>query len=68
MCFFFEFLTREQNVKIPKWVFNKEYFLDDPWFPSDFNSFSYRVMLMIESPIEFKTRNIFIGENTFDRC
>jgi len=63
-----EFLTREQNVKPPLWVFDKKYYLKNPWFPDNIKNGKYRIMLMIESPLEFKTRNIFIGENTFSRC
>jgi len=63
-----EFLTREQNIKPPMWIFNKKYYLKNPWFPDNIKNRKYRIMLMIESPLEFKTRNIFIGENTFSRC
>ena len=63
-----EFLTREQGIKTPKWVYDKKYYLKNPFFAGGFKSTAYRLMLMIESPVEFKTRNIFIGENTFSRC
>lgn len=51
----------------PKWVFDKKYVLEDPYFPGDFKSDKLRLLLMIESPMEFKLRNIFISENGLNR-
>jgi hypothetical protein len=63
-----EFITNEQGIKTPNWVFKKKYYLNDPFFVSGFTNFVYRVLTMIETPVEFKTRNIFLGEDTFSRC
>ena len=63
-----ELVTKEQNVRTPKWVYRKIFYLKNPYFAGRGNSFEYRILTMIESPLEFKTRNIFIGENTFSRC
>jgi len=63
-----EYISNEQNVQAPKWVYNKEYYLSIPFFAGGFKSLEYRILTMIETPVEFKTRNIFLGENTFSRC
>ena len=63
-----EFLSHEKGVKPPNWVYRKRFYLKNPYFPGNFKSYGYRILTMIESPVEFKTRNIFIGSNTFDRC
>ena len=62
-----EYLTNERGEIPADWVSDKKYFLKDPVFLSNFKNFEYRVLTMIETPLEFKTRNIYIGENTFFR-
>ena len=63
-----EFLTKEQGVETPDWVFEKKYYLSDPLFPTKIKNTVFRMITIIETPLEFKTRNIYIGENTFFRC
>ena len=63
-----EFLSNEQGVQPPLWVYKKNFYLKNPFFPSGFKNYEYRLLTMIETPIEFKIRNIFLGENTFSRC
>ena len=63
-----EFITREQGIKTPSWVYKKKYYLKVPFFVSGFTNFAYRVITMIETPLEFKTRNVYLGEDTFSRC
>jgi len=63
-----EYLAREQQVTIPDWVFDRKYYLDEPWFVSGLKNLHHRIITMIECPGEFKSRNIFLGKNTFDRC
>ena len=61
-----EMLAKEQGLKIPSWVYNKKYYLSEPVFMGGFKG-EYRILIMIETPLIFKIRNIFIGKNTFDR-
>ena len=63
-----EYLTNKNGIRNPDWVFERKYYLKEPFFPSGVRRFELRVLSMLESPIEFKSRNIFIGENTFNRC
>jgi len=63
-----EYLKNESNQKPPKWVFKDKYYLKSPWFANNFKNLELKVLIMIETPVEFKTRNIFLGENTFSRC
>ena len=63
-----EFLTKEQKIDTPDWVYNKKYYLSYPIFPTNIKNTLFRVITAIETPLEFKSRNIFIGANTFDRC
>jgi hypothetical protein len=43
---------------IPQWTFNKARFLDWPWFP-DGDSPKLRMILLMESPIAFRRRDIY---------
>jgi hypothetical protein len=62
-----EELAKEHNMAVPKWVFHKSYYLKEPFFLSELNG-DYRLIAILEAPMSFKTHNIFIGANTFDRC
>ena len=50
-----------------KWMSNKKFILDDPYFPHGITDGRLRLLLMIESPPEFKSRNIFISANGCNR-
>ena len=63
-----EFINNEINRPPPNWVYKDEYYLKKPWFANNYKSAKLRIFIMLETPIEFKTRNIYIGANTFDRC
>lgn len=59
-------LCLEYGLKVPKWVFHPEFFLRDPYFsnnPPDV----LKLIYLVESPPEFKMRNIFTSENTLSR-
>ena len=62
-----EFLAKEHNIPVPEWVFDKKYYLSEPLFPNGLKGDS-RIYTALESPLAFKTRNIYIGANTFNRC
>jgi len=62
-----EELAKEHNMKAPKWALCKKYYLSEPVFLGGFKS-EYRILIMIETPLAFKVRNIFVGENILHRC
>lgn len=50
-----------------KWMSNKKFILDVPYFPNGITNGKLRLLLMIQSPPEFKSRNIYISENGCSR-
>ncbi len=59
-------LTREAGLEIPAWVYESKYFLANPYFvgnPPDL----LRIVYLVESPAEFKMRNVFSSENCLSR-
>ena len=60
-------LCREHSLEVPEWVFDPAFFLKDPYFsnnPPDV----LKLIYLVESPPEFKMRNIFTSENTLSRA
>ena len=62
-----EELAREQNMCAPQWVFQKKYYLPEPVFLGGLKG-EYRIFVLLETPLAFKVRNIFVGDNVLDRC
>ncbi|MBT9167254.1 MAG: hypothetical protein DDT19_00579 [Syntrophomonadaceae bacterium] len=60
-----EYLCRKYNLAVPKWT--KGYYLPQPFFYGPDNP-DLRAVLLVESPIAFRKRNIFISANGMDRC
>ena len=61
-----EKLCNDSGISPPKWVFEKQYFLEEPYFALDAQGM-LRVILLLESPNEFLVRNIFISNNALSR-
>ena len=61
-----EELAKEQNMSIPQWVFQNKYYLPEPVFLGGLKG-EYRIFIIIETPLAFKIRNIFVGDNVLDR-
>lgn len=61
-----EKLCNDSGIEPPKWVFKDEYILKDPMFAMDAKGM-LRLYLLVESPIEFVVRNIFVTENCLQR-
>ena len=59
-------LANDYNLEVPQWVFDKFYFLEEPYFAMDAKG-RLRLLLMYESPAEFKFRNVFEVANTLSR-
>jgi hypothetical protein len=57
-------LCVEQKITIPKWI-NEIPALHDPWFVSGFESL--KPMAIVESPVEFLRKNVFVLYNFLSR-
>lgn len=62
-----DYLSHNINVETPKWAMNKKYELEEPFFPSKLKG-EIRTVMLIESPIEYKVRNIYVLGNILTRC
>ena len=60
-------LCHEMSFKVPRWVLKSEYYLEDPYFAKGAKGM-LKVALLIESPNEFATRNIYFSENCMSRA
>jgi len=58
-------LCWESGIPAPGWVDNREYILSCPWFliPAS----ALRAWVLTTSPVPFKMRNIFCGDNVLSR-
>ncbi|MFH0926094.1 MAG: hypothetical protein V1872_10795 [bacterium] len=59
-------LANDYNLDVPAWVFDEFYFLKEPHFAMNARG-KLRLILMYESPAEFKFRNLFEVANTLSR-
>ena len=60
-----EYLCVEQGVSVPAWVWNVPA-CRDPWFVSGVENL--KAIALVESPVYFRRRKIFVLENFLDRC
>ena len=59
-----EYLCREQELEVPQWVFQVPH-CQKPWFVSGLESL--KAIAIVESPVEFRLRKIFVLENFLHR-
>lgn len=57
-----DFYCNWYNLPIPPWLDKEEYILDEPWYPYG------HIVDQKRTPLEFKKRNIFIGQNDVTIC
>ena len=60
-----EHLACMQDFPIPTWVAAENRRLHRPWFASP--QAGLRAVLLLESPADFRSRNLFISENALTR-
>jgi hypothetical protein len=60
-------LCREFGLSLPVWVTVKSLILDEPYFPGATTDL-LKLVCLVESPPEFKMRNIFTTENVLSRA
>lgn len=61
-----EALAYKDRLAAPQWAYDRRYFLDDPWFASDIQGL--RMLLLMESPVFFRRRNLFVSRNALSRA
>ena len=54
------------ETKKPKWIRDTKYILAAPFFPSALKG-EIRAVMLIESPVEFKVRNIYVMADVLKR-
>jgi hypothetical protein len=59
-------LCNDYALTPPPWVFNKKYYLKKPYFSLNAKG-DLRLILIAESPVQFKMRHIFTSANTLER-
>ena len=60
-----EYLCLESHIPMPGWINKKQYFLKEPFFAGGLESL--KAFLLVESPLSFRRRNIFVSENALKR-
>ena len=61
-----EELCFTNHLDIPEWVFDKKYRLKEPFFVGGLESL--KAFLIVESPLPFRRRNIFVSANVLKRA
>jgi hypothetical protein len=61
-----EELARKYGLPNPGWIFDEDRKLATPWFASPLRSL--RAVLFEESPIGFRSRNLFVSANALSRA
>lgn len=61
-----EELCRTYQLPFPKWTDSEDRKLHRPWFASSLASL--RAILILESPVGFRSRNLFVSENALSRA
>jgi hypothetical protein len=61
-----EHLARRYHFRIPSWTNSPSRQLRHPYFPIEAPQF--RATLLLESPVEFRSRNLFVTANALSRA
>lgn len=60
-------LLNDRKLLVPSWIEKKEYCLDKPYFWIRTEG-KMKLYLLMESPLEFKIRNLFVSSNVLERA
>ena len=60
-------LAWDRHAETPEWVYGSERFLSEPWFAAS-DTPGLRPLLLLESPVMFRRRNLFVSINALDRA
>jgi hypothetical protein len=60
-----ETFCREAGLPPPEWTQKPDYFLKEPWFAGHLENL--KAVLLVESPIPFRKRNLFVFANAISR-
>jgi hypothetical protein len=62
-----EKLSWDRHMEAPEWVYAPERFLSKPWFAAS-DTPGLRPLLLLESPVMFRRRNLFVSANALERA
>ena len=60
-------LANDNKFDPPEWVYDKKFILKTPAYAFDTKNKEYQKLLKETTPAEYKTRNLFYGENVLKR-
>ena len=60
-------LANDNSLPVPQWVYDKKYIMPDPVYAFDTHIAEFRSHLENTSPVEFKQRNLLLGDNILSR-
>ena len=59
-------LAKQHGLRVPQWATIDSRALDTPWFAA--RTHKLRMLLIQESPTEFRIRNLFVSANALSRA
>lgn len=62
-----EFLSNKFKIDVPEWVNNNKYFYKGIYYAYNTKIDDFKKYLKINTPEEFKKRNLYVGENILKR-
>lgn len=63
-----EKLANDFSLKIPSWVYKKEYYLDIKYYAFNTKNKEFQEYLKNSTPKEYKKRNLYVGDTMLERC
>lgn len=61
-------LANDYSLDIPKWVFDEKYILKKAYYTLNTKNPKFQEYLRETTPLEYKSRNLFVGKTILDRC
>jgi len=61
-------LANDNDLPVPQWVYNKKYVMPYPVYAFDTDIIEFMNHLEKATPVEFKQRNLMLGDNILSRC